>query len=123
MGSRLELQLDVPEELRSISLPPMMLQTLVENAIKHGLEPKPGGGMVWIIARRNADTISITVADDGLGFNVLNSGTGIGLRNVRERLQLVYGEQAQLSIVANFPNGVAATIVVPAQPSPETQSV
>ncbi|MGO4781106.1 sensor histidine kinase, partial [Lysobacter sp. 2RAB21] len=89
----------------------------------HGLEPKPGGGTVWILARRNEDSIAITVADDGLGFNVLNSGTGIGLRNVRERLQLVYGEQAQLSIVANFPNGVAATIVVPAQPVTETQSV
>jgi signal transduction histidine kinase len=123
MGPRLELQLDVADELRAIALPPMMLQTLVENAIKHGLEPKPGGGTVWILARRNEDSIAITVADDGLGFNVLNSGTGIGLRNVRERLQLVYGEQAQLSIVANFPNGVAATIVVPAQPVTETQSV
>lgn len=123
MGTRLELQLDVPEELRGIALPPMMLQTLVENAIKHGLEPKPGGGMVWIIARRNDDHISITVADDGLGFNIMNSGTGIGLRNVRERLQLVYGPKAQLSIVANFPNGVAATIIVPVQPDAETHSV
>ncbi|MEH6419372.1 histidine kinase [Pseudomonas sp. CGJS7] len=122
MGPRLALQLDVPEDLRGIQLPPMILQTLVENAIKHGLEPKPGGGMVWILARRNADSISITVADDGLGFNALNAGTGIGLRNVRERLQLVYGPRAQLTIVANFPNGVAATIVVPA-PSPETVSV
>lgn len=123
MGPRLELQLDVPEDLRTVALPPMMLQTLVENAIKHGLEPKPGGGMVWILARRNDERVSITVADDGLGFNALNAGTGIGLRNVRERLQLVYGGDAQLSIVANFPNGVAATIVVPARPGQENAHV
>ncbi|MGH8078988.1 MAG: sensor histidine kinase, partial [Lysobacter sp.] len=124
MGTRLDLQWEVADDLRATPLPPMMLQTLVENAIKHGLEPKPGGGTVWIIARRNDDsTVSVTVADDGLGFNVLNSGTGIGLRNVRERLQLAYGGQAQLSIVANFPNGVAATIVVPAQSGPESARV
>ncbi|ALN81769.1 histidine kinase [Lysobacter antibioticus] len=113
MGARLALQIDVPEELRTIPLPPMMLQTLVENAIKHGLEPKPGGGTVWILARRNDHRVAITVADDGEGFNSTNAGTGIGLRNVRERLQLVYGGDAQLAVVANFPNGVAATISVP----------
>jgi LytS/YehU family sensor histidine kinase len=113
MGARLALQIDVPEELRTIPLPPMMLQTLVENAIKHGLEPKPGGGTVWILARRNDQRVAITVADDGEGFNSTNAGTGIGLRNVRERLQLVYGADAQLAVVANFPNGVAATLSVP----------
>ncbi|MGO1068540.1 sensor histidine kinase [Lysobacter sp. CA199] len=123
MGTRLALQLEVPEDLRGIELPPMILQTLVENAIKHGLEPKPGGGTVWILARREQDSVAVTVADDGLGFNALNAGTGIGLRNVRERLQLVYGPRAQLSIVANFPNGIAATIVVPAPPSPESSRV
>lgn len=113
MGARLELQIDVPDELRGMPFPPMMLQTLVENAIKHGLEPKPGGGTVWILARRQEQRAAITVADDGLGFNAAHSGTGIGLRNVRERLQLVYGEDAQLAVVANFPQGVAATLSVP----------
>lgn len=113
MGARLELQIDVPDELRAMPFPPMMLQTLVENAIKHGLEPKPGGGTVWILARRQEQRAAITVADDGLGFNAANSGTGIGLRNVRERLQLVYGDDAQLAVVANFPQGVAATLSVP----------
>ena len=83
MGPRLQLQVDVPEALRGVLFPTMMLQTLVENAIKHGLEPKPGGG------------------------------TGVGLRNVRERLRLAYGSAASFSIVANFPSGVAATITVP----------
>ncbi|HEY5804688.1 MAG TPA: histidine kinase [Lysobacter sp.] len=113
MGPRLALQIDVPEDLRATPLPPMMLQTLVENAIKHGLEPKPGGGTVWILARSNDRIVSVTVADDGDGFNAESTGTGIGLKNVRERLRLVYGGAAALAIVANFPSGVAATITVP----------
>ncbi|MNE71233.1 Sensor histidine kinase YpdA [compost metagenome] len=103
----------MPEDLRTTPLPPMMLQTLVENAIKHGLEPKPGGGTVWILARSNDRIVSVTVADDGDGFNAESTGTGIGLKNVRERLRLVYGNAATLAIVANFPTGVAATITVP----------
>jgi hypothetical protein len=115
MGGRLELKIEVPEALRGITLPPMMLQTLVENAIKHGLEPKPGGGVVWIFAREDNGSVAITVADDGQGFGAASGGTGIGLKNVRERLQLVYGPRASLAVVANVPEGVAATITVPAQ--------
>jgi hypothetical protein len=115
MGARLDLKIEVPEVLRGITLPPMMLQTLVENAIKHGLEAKPGGGTVWIFARHDDGSVAITVADDGQGFGAASSGTGIGLKNVRERLQLVYGPRASLAVVANVPEGVAATITVPAQ--------
>ncbi|MCP1376326.1 sensor histidine kinase [Dyella lutea] len=114
MGARLAMEVDVPDALRAISMPPMMLQTLVENAIKHGLEPKPGGGTVWIFARRDEDRVMVTVADNGQGFGVATGGTGIGLKNVRERLRLIYGERASLSVVANVPDGVAATIAVPA---------
>ncbi|HEY0198196.1 MAG TPA: histidine kinase [Rhodanobacter sp.] len=114
MGTRLGLQIDVPEALRTTPLPPMMLQTLVENAIKHGLEPKPAGGTVWIFARRDDATIAITVADDGQGFSDMGGGTGIGLKNVRERLRLMYDGEASLAVVANVPAGVAATITVPA---------
>lgn len=113
MGSRLSVQVDVPETLRATPLPPMVLQTLVENAIKHGLEPRTGGGTVWIRARRVDDVVAVTVADDGEGFTTTSSGTGIGLKNVRERLRLLYGASAALSVVANFPTGVAATISVP----------
>ena len=113
MGSRLALQVEVPQQLRSVLFPTMMLQTLVENAIKHGLEPKPGGGTVWILARAHDNTVAVTVADDGRGFSAEGGGTGIGLRNVRERLRLAYGSTASFAIVANFPNGVAATITVP----------
>ena len=113
MGSRLNLQIEVPQYLKQVELPPMMLQTLVENAIKHGLEPKSGGGTIWILARAGEGTVAITVADDGQGFSDHGGGTGIGLRNVRERLRLTYGDAALFSIVSNFPGGVAATITVP----------
>ncbi|QOY96245.1 histidine kinase [Massilia sp. UMI-21] len=117
MGPRLQLQVDVPDALRGVLFPTMMLQTLVENAIKHGLEPKPGGGTVWILARQVAQgdhsAVAVTVADDGRGFTLEGGGTGVGLRNVRERLRLAYGNSAAFSIVANFPSGVAATITVP----------
>ena len=113
MGSRLTLQVEVAPQLRSVLFPTMMLQTLVENAIKHGLEPKPGGGTVWILARAVEQGVAVTVADDGRGFSAEGGGTGIGLRNVRERLRLAYNSAASFAIVSNFPNGVAATITVP----------
>ena len=114
MGDRLDVQTDVAESLRGTPLPAMMLQTLVENAIKHGLEPRTGGGTVWIRARRDDNTVAVTVADNGEGFNSKTSGTGIGLKNVRERLRLRYAGAANLAVVANFPAGVAATLTVPA---------
>ena len=114
MGGRLAVQIQVPESLKGVPMPPMMLQTVVENAIKHGLEPVVGGGNIWILAREVDGMVAVTVADDGRGFSNQGGGTGIGLRNVRERLRLAYGDRASFAIVANFPKGVAATITLPA---------
>jgi hypothetical protein len=113
MGDRLTLQLQVPETLNNVPLPPMMLQTLVENSIKHGLESQPRGGNVWIFAREAGANVSVIVADDGRGLHEGGGGTGVGLKNVRERLRLIYGDAASFTIAANFPSGVAATITVP----------
>ena len=113
----------MPEPLRATLLPPMMLQTLVENAIKHGLEPRTGGGTIWIRARATDGDVAVTVADDGDGFNTKTSGTGIGLKNVRERLRLAFGGAASLAVVANFPTGVAATLSVPARYEREASHV
>jgi signal transduction histidine kinase len=114
MGERLQLSIEVPQNLLGIPFPAMMLQTLVENSIKHGLEPRTAGGTVWILAKESDGRVAVTVADDGEGFgNGKTQGTGIGLKNVRERLRLAYGNHASLQVVANFPSGVAATITVP----------
>ncbi len=117
MGERLQVNIEVPQALQGIPFPTMMLQTLVENSINHGLEPKSGGGTIWISARADqtsSNLVTVTVADDGNGFGSGTSGTGIGLKNVRERLKLAYNGAATFSIVTNFPNGVAASISVPA---------
>lgn len=117
MDERLQVHIELPEDLAAVPFPTMMLQTLAENAINHGLEPKTGGGRIWITARRDldGDGITVTVADDGIGFGGDTSGTGIGLKNIRERLKLAYGSAANFAIVANFPEGVAASIHVPLQ--------
>ena len=115
MGERLKTAINVPDALRAIPFPTMMLQTLVENAIKHGLEPKTGGGTVWIMAVARDDRVAVTVADDGIGLATSTAGSGIGLRNVRERLQLAYGSEASFDLAGNFPECVAATITVPAR--------
>jgi LytS/YehU family sensor histidine kinase len=113
MGARLRTEVSVPDALKAVPFPSMMLQTLVENAIKHGVEPKTGGGTIWIIAVDKGERAAVTVADDGIGLGTQTTGTGIGLRNLRERLNLAYGADASFDLAANFPAGVAATITVP----------
>jgi sensor histidine kinase YesM len=97
----------------------MMLQSMVENAIKHGLECKPEGGHLAVTAEVVDSKLRVTVADDGVGFGVMPSkGTGLGLSNIRERLKLLHGEAGQLHIAANSPSGVIATIEVPYKLAP-----
>jgi hypothetical protein len=116
MEERLTVDLQVPDGLRSAAFPPMMLQSMVENAIKHGLECKPEGGHLAVKAEIADSKLRVTVADDGVGFGVVPSkGTGLGLSNIRERLKLLHGEAGQLHIAANIPSGVIATIEVPYQ--------
>jgi hypothetical protein len=116
MEERLTVDVQIPEGLRTAAFPPMMLQSMVENAIKHGLECKPEGGKLTIVAEVAHSKLRVTVADDGVGFGVMPSnGTGLGLTNIRERLKLLHGDNAQLHIAANSPSGVIATIEVPYQ--------
>ena len=116
MEERLHVDFDVPEGLRTAAFPPMMLQSMVENAIKHGLEAKPEGGSLKVRAEVAHNRLRVIVADDGMGFGAVPSdGTGLGLLTIRERLKLLHGDQAQLNITANSPSGVIATIEVPYQ--------
>jgi LytS/YehU family sensor histidine kinase len=92
----------------------MILQSLVENAIKHGLEPKAEGGSLTLSADIANGNLRVTVADTGLGFGAgSRPGTGVGLANVRERLAALYGGRARLIVEANTPSGTIATIEVP----------
>ncbi|MED5620585.1 sensor histidine kinase [Ideonella sp. BN130291] len=114
MEERLQVELDVPEGLQSAEFPPMMIQSLVENAIKHGLEPKAEGGKLSVRAEIRHGKLCITVADTGLGFGkAATAGTGVGLANIRERLQLLYGTKATLTVTENQPSGTVVTITVP----------
>jgi len=86
----------------------MMLQSMVENAIKHGLEVKPEGGTLRIVAEVAHSKLRVIVTDDGLGFGVVPSdGTGLGLPTIRERLKLLHGDQGSLTITPNQPPACA----------------
>ncbi len=113
MGSRLNVRVKMPESLAGCGFPTMMVQTLVENAIKHGLESKPGGGTISIEAAAINAQLVLTVSDDGLGLQENTSGTGLGLKNIRDRLKLSFNDDAALSLKPNLPSGMIATITIP----------
>ncbi|MBC8023310.1 MAG: histidine kinase [Burkholderiales bacterium] len=104
MGKRLAFEIAVPADLMEAPFPPLMLPSLVENAIKHGLEPQREGGMVTISAHTEGGRLRLTVADTGRGFSE-TLGTGVGLTNIRERLAALYGDAAKLTLEANSPRG------------------
>jgi sensor histidine kinase YesM len=113
MGSRLRYHFDVPEDVLALPFPPMLLQPLVENAIKHGLEPKVDGGEVHISARLDQFGLRITVADTGLGAPVAPI-EGVGLSNVKQRLMSLFGEAARLDLRRNEPQGTRVELSIPA---------
>jgi two-component sensor histidine kinase len=116
MEDRLQIDVDVPEGLLSAEFPSMMIQSLVENAIKHGLEPKAEGGRLAVRAEIVHGKLAVTIADTGLGFGkAATAGTGTGLNNIRERLKLLYGNRASMVVTENVPSGTVVTLTVPYQ--------
>lgn len=112
MEGRLQPVISVPEGLKSAVFPSMMLQTLVENAIKHGLEPKPEGGRLEIGAVVADRRLSVHVMDTGNGF-LPKAAAGVGLANLRERLEVLYNGKAELVISVPPAGGTCATISLP----------
>ncbi len=112
MGRRLAFAIDAPDALRDARMPSLMLLTLVENAIKHGLGPLPQGGHIDVRAWNEGGRLCVAVADTGQGF-VKAGGGGTGLANIRARLASQFGAAASLSLALNSPRGVVATIVLP----------
>jgi sensor histidine kinase YesM len=112
MKERLAVKFDVPDFLGSAPFPPMMLLILIENAIKHGLEPKIEGGRIEVSARVVHATLHVDVRDNGAGFNV-HADDGVGLANIRERLRLLFGKDGELAIEAPPEGGALVSIRIP----------
>jgi two-component sensor histidine kinase len=112
LGARLDYTISVPPELRATPLPPLLLQPLVENAIRHGIEPAIDGGSIEVEVRKTNDGLELTVTDTGVGLNA-NAPEGVGLSNVRARLASLYGADGKLLFYANAPRGVIAKLIAP----------
>ena len=115
MQDRLAFELDLPDALAEISMPPAMLISLVENAIKHGLEPNPDGGKISVMARLENERLRLTVSDTGLGLghSTAKAGGGVGLDNIRQRLRAIFANDARLTVAENVPHGFVAVIDIP----------
>ena len=115
LEERLQLRLDVDPEAMPELVPPFVLQPLVENAILHAVAPRTAGGRVAITVRRHDDHLRLEVCDDGPGMPAEGapSGSGLGLRLLRERLALLYAGTARLSLEPNEGGGLRATIDLP----------
>ena len=115
MGERLRYSIDIAPELLALRLPPLLLQPLVENAIKHGLEPKAEGGGLSVKVRREDAALLVEIGDTGLGMasSGMPDAAGIGLSNIRERLQALYRQDADLRMQPNQPCGVKVSLRIP----------
>ncbi len=118
MGERLAFSVDAPADLLACEFPPTVVGTLLENAIKHGLEPARTGGRIDLTAWREGTQLVVQVADTGIGFSD-SSGSGVGLANARERLRMLYGPQAELDLSLNAPSGVVARVRIPLPVAPQ----
>lgn len=126
MGPRLSYRLELPAALEQTAIPPMLLQPLLENAIRHGIEPKVGSGSIEVVARRTPSAIEISVSDSGIGLppdaepntspdsSSTGASTSYGLLHVRERLAVIYGGRASLTLKRRAPSGVCAVVSIPA---------
>jgi signal transduction histidine kinase len=110
---RLRVSVEVPGEAMGAMVPNLVLQPLVENAIRHAVEPRAGGGRVEISAARAGDALRLSIRDDGPGLRPGNPGTGLGLANTRARLEHLYGDRSSLEVSDHPDGGVIATVTFP----------
>ncbi len=119
LGERLRVTLELPDVLASSQFPPLMLGSLVENAILHGIEPKRGGGELMVRVRESSGGLELEVSDTGIGLQAAaaghTGGSGLGLSTLRERLVLLYGAAARLDVTSNARGGVSAIVWTPHQ--------
>ena len=113
MGRRLTVSIDVPLDVMSCAVPALLLQPLVENAVRHGLAPRAAGGHVRIAAARAGSSLELSVEDDGIGFGTGASRVGIGLENTRQRLQQLYGGGGRFRLESPAHGGVEVRMTLP----------
>jgi LytS/YehU family sensor histidine kinase len=111
MGGRLSVEIEIVDDLRVMAFPPLIVQTLIENALKHGVEPKTGPVSIALRAGLNLGTLEVQVEDNGLGLGTSkNPGSGTGLSNIRSRLHAIYGERAIFALTDRPNGGVKASV-------------
>ena len=115
MPDRLMFEMRVDQTLLNLQCPPMTLLTLVENAVRHGIDPSETGGAIVIEVRLESSRCIASVTDTGVGLKVAGRGLGTGLVSLRERLQLAFGAEAQLLLSEVVPHGVRAEVSFPAR--------
>jgi two-component system LytT family sensor kinase len=119
-ADKLRVEKEIDPRTLGVLVPSILLQPLIENSIKHGLEPRLMGGTVTLRSRLEGDRVRIEVADDGVGMGnrpasaLRRTGAGIGMKNVQERLEVLYGNQARFSVVSNPGRGTLVSIEIPA---------
>lgn len=116
-GDRLSWSIDATPALRALPYPPLLLITLVENAVKHGIEPRPGPGRITLRALRRDDLLEVSVTDDGLGLRP-GAGGGMGLANVRAQLDALFGARAALRLQGREGEGTVAVLATPLESLP-----
>ncbi|HDS02261.1 MAG TPA: sensor histidine kinase, partial [Firmicutes bacterium] len=113
MGERLQYEIECKKEAKGALIPPLLLEVLAENAVIHGLSPKKEGGTLQISVGRKDDKVYCLVEDDGVGFSAGGKKESYGLKSVRSRLQLQYGDKANVSIASNKEEGTLITVEIP----------
>jgi LytS/YehU family sensor histidine kinase len=115
LGDKLSFSIDVPKDMLQIRFPSLLLQTLVENAVMHGIEPADKPGVITVSAEVDGRVMRLTIADDGAGFTAHEQlpGHGVGLRNVRDRLETFFLGRASFDIGAGAKSGTEATLIIP----------
>ena len=119
-ADKLHVEKEIDPDTLDVLVPSILLQPLIENSIKHGLEPRIHGGTVTLRSKLEGDRVIIEVADDGVGMGdrphtgIRRDGAGIGMKNVQERLEVLYGNQAAFNVVSNPGRGTSVTIEIPA---------
>ena len=119
MGGRMTYDIEVEPGLEAVRMPPLLVQPLVENAVLHGIEPSASGGRVLVNARRSDGDVRIRVTDDGVGIDPDTAAQGLGIANVRERLESSFGASATVTLTETPGGGVSADLRIPMSPGPD----